>query len=86
VQRQALSIQGKRWSLYFARSTVMLHKMDSAPTIRDLFPSLPDDKLAQIEDAVEQYLALVIRIYERIRSDPMEYAKFRRLTGKTQPR
>ncbi len=57
-----------------------------APTLRDLLPDLTGERLARAEDNLEQYLGLVIRIYERIQSDPAAYAEFRRLTCKTPAR
>ena len=35
-------------------------------TLRDLYPDLPDEVLAEIEDAFDRYLALVWRIHERL--------------------
>ena len=35
------------------------------PTIRDLYPNYTDEELAEAEDNIERYLALVLRIYER---------------------
>jgi hypothetical protein len=35
-------------------------------TIRDLYPHLSDEELEIVEDQFEQYLALVMRIYDRI--------------------
>ena len=35
-------------------------------TIRDLYPNLNDEQLAEVEDTWDRYLALVIRIYNRI--------------------
>ena len=53
------------------------------PIIRSLYPNLDAEQLREAEDNLEQYLLLVLRIYERIRSDPKSYAQFRLLTGKT---
>lgn len=39
------------------------------PTLRDLYPHLDDDELAQVEDAFERYLALVLRIFERLEAE-----------------
>ncbi len=39
-----------------------------APTIRDLYPHLNDEQLAEVEDTWERYLALVLRIFERLES------------------
>lgn len=39
-----------------------------APTLRDLYPDLNDGQLAEVEDSLERYLALVLRIYDRLES------------------
>jgi hypothetical protein len=39
-----------------------------APTIRDLYPGLNEEQLAQVEDSLERYLTLVLRIFERLES------------------
>ena len=39
-----------------------------APTIRDLYPDLNEAQLAEVEDTWERYLALVLRIFERLES------------------
>jgi len=41
--------------------------LDKEPdlTIRDLYPHLNDEQLAEVEDTLERYLALVLRIFER---------------------
>jgi hypothetical protein len=40
-----------------------------APTIRDLYPDLSEAELAQVEDSLEQYLALVLEIFEHLESE-----------------
>jgi hypothetical protein len=37
-----------------------------APTIRDLYPHFTDAQLAEAEDAHDRYLALVLRIFDRL--------------------
>ena len=37
-----------------------------APTIRDLYPHFTDEQLAEAEDAHDRYLAIVLRIFERL--------------------
>ncbi len=39
--------------------------MTTTPTIHDLYPDLTDKELAEAEDNLERYLALVLRIFER---------------------
>jgi hypothetical protein len=38
------------------------------PTIRDLYPDLSEAQLAEVEDTWERYLALVLRIFNRLES------------------
>lgn len=50
-------------------------------TIREAFPALPEGMDAEAEARLARYLALVYRLYERIRDDPRTYAVFQqRLT------
>lgn len=50
-------------------------------SIRRAFPPLPEECIAEAELRVRRYVALVYRIYESIREDPLQYAAFqRRLT------
>jgi len=37
-----------------------------APTIRDLYPHFTDEQLVEAEDAHDRYLAIVLRIFERL--------------------
>ena len=37
-----------------------------APTIRDLYPHFTDEQLAEAEDAFDQYLGIVLRIFDRL--------------------
>jgi hypothetical protein len=37
-----------------------------APTIRDLYPHFTEEQLAEAEDAHDRYLAIVLRIFERL--------------------
>ena len=56
-------------------------------TIRDLYPELNEEELREVEENLERYIKLTLRIYGRIRSDPEAYAKFKVLTAsKTDPR
>lgn len=47
-------------------------------TIKSLFPSMNDSEANQAEDNMAAYLALMIRIYERISEDSEALAKLRR--------
>jgi len=54
--------------------------MKPLPSVRDLYPSLSDDQAKEAEENLERYLELLLRIYERLQSDPDAYARFRTLT------
>lgn len=45
-----------------------MNKATPAKTIRDLYPNLTDEQLAEVEDTWERYLSLVLRIFERLES------------------
>jgi hypothetical protein len=45
--------------------SIHMDKKTTAKTIRDLYPNLTDEQLAEVEDTWERYLALVLRIFER---------------------
>jgi len=40
-----------------------------APTLRDLYPGLNEAELAQVEDSLEQYLELVLEIFECLETE-----------------
>ena len=42
----------------------------SAPTVRDLYPGLSERELTEAEANLERYLALVLRIFERMEANP----------------
>lgn len=42
---------------------------ESGPTIRDLYPRLSDKELIEVEETLERYLALVLRIFERTEAE-----------------
>ena len=54
-------------------------KEKEPPTIKDLYPHMNDEELRIAEYNLRQYLALTLRIHERICADPVEYAKFKKL-------
>lgn len=49
-------------------------------TIQDLYPNMDDAQQKEAEENLDQYLEVVLRIYERIKSDPKAYANFKALT------
>jgi hypothetical protein len=40
-----------------------------APTISDLFPEYTEDELAEAEEALDRYLMLVLKSFERLESE-----------------
>jgi hypothetical protein len=46
-------------------------------TIRGLFPSLNDSEASEASDNFDAYLALIVRIYDRISADPESLADLR---------
>lgn len=46
-------------------------------TIKQLYPELPDADLKEVEDNLERYLGLVVRVYDRIAADPEALTIFR---------
>lgn len=48
------------------------------PTLRKLYPNFSDNELIEAEDNLDAYLEIVIRIFERIKNDPEEYARFKK--------
>lgn len=54
---------------------------NTAPTIHDLYPDLNQRELAEAEDNLDRYLALVLRIFERLELE--ENARATQLTPRT---
>jgi len=52
-----------------------------APTIGELYPELNKQQLREAEENLRGYLEVSLRIYKRIRNDPVAYAKFKSLTA-----
>jgi hypothetical protein len=49
-------------------------------TIRELYPHLSDTQLTEAEENLERYIALAVRIYERLQADAEADAQFKALT------
>lgn len=49
------------------------------PGLRETYPTFSDDKLREVQDRMERYLRLVIRVYDRISADPVEYQKYKKI-------
>ena len=50
-------------------------------TLRALYPHLTDEQLKEVDENLEQYLELLLRIYQRITMDAEAYANFKALTA-----
>lgn len=48
--------------------------------VADLYPRLRPEELEEAELNLKRYVALALRVYERIQSDPESYARLRSLT------
>jgi hypothetical protein len=48
------------------------------PTIKSLFPALSDADAREAEENLAAYLALVIRVYQRISQDPQALAELQK--------
>ena len=44
----------------------------AVPTIRDLYPRFNEQELREAEDNLDRYLALVLRIFERLESESQQ--------------
>lgn len=55
-------------------------KDDETVTIQELFPDLSPEQQHEADAVFGEYLELMIRIFDRIRSDPEAYAQFEALT------
>ncbi len=49
------------------------------PTIQTLFPDLTPEEAKRAEENIEEYLALVVRVYTRISREPQALAELRAL-------
>lgn len=59
---------------------MQLDDEEHVPHISEVFPTLPVEKYDEAVANIRAYLELALRVYERIRSDPTEYARFKTLT------
>jgi hypothetical protein len=56
-------------------------KADIKNVLRRLYPELTEKQLAEIEKSLGDYLALALRVYERIDSDPAAHALLKALVA-----
>jgi hypothetical protein len=59
------------------------HSQRQEITLRGLYPHLSEEELQIAAENFDRYLELAVRMYDRIRQDPEEYARFKTLTGRT---
>ena len=52
-------------------------KAEPYKNLRDLYPGLTETELQGAEENLEAYLELLLRIYERIESDPAAYVELK---------
>ena len=55
----------------------MIKQHNRVPTLRELYPHLSDDQLAEVEDRIDRHIQIVMDMYDRISADPVEYAKLK---------
>ena len=53
---------------------------DDKQKMQELFPQLTESQLDAAADNFERYIALAVRVFNRIRNDPAAYARFKSLT------
>lgn len=49
------------------------------PRLRKLYPHLSDEEMIIAEENLDAYIELTWNMYQRIRRDPEEYARFKKL-------
>lgn len=54
---------------------------ESHITLRDLYPTLSDEQLAEAEITFWRYIAVMVRIYERVRAEQGPEASTRLVNG-----
>jgi len=59
---------------------------DKVPTFRELYSHLTEKELADAEDRFDRYIALAVRVFERLRNDPTFPENLRALTAKPDDR
>jgi len=61
--------------------TTVSHDPEQEHPLRHLYPDLNEQEVKEAERRLEGYLALALRIWTRIHSDPVALANFVALTG-----
>lgn len=47
-----------------------MEKAENRKLLRDLYPDLTETEIEEVEENLEKYLDLLIRIYEQVTDDP----------------
>jgi hypothetical protein len=55
---------------------------DALANLKKLFPGLTEDQYESLDAWYTRYAALILRMYQRITSDPAEYERFLALTSR----
>jgi hypothetical protein len=66
---------------YAVRMNDPLSIQHPAPPINEVYPRSTEEELKEAQDTLDRYLALIVRIYERVEADPTAYAQFKTLTA-----
>ena len=53
---------------------------NKAPTTAELYPFLTPEQRVEVEAHFRMYIEFGLRVYERIRNDPIAYQRFKALT------
>lgn len=58
-----------------------LSNLQKGRTLRQLYPHLSDSQAKEADENLRQYVALALRVFERIELDPEAWARFEALTA-----
>lgn len=54
----------------------MNEKPTKIPTLKELYPNLSDEKLAEVEARIDRRIMIAIDMVKRMSADPEEYMRF----------
>lgn len=60
----------------------MIKQQEHVPTLREIYPHLSDDELAEVDARINQHIRIVMDIYDRISADPVAYAELKEALAK----
>jgi hypothetical protein len=64
--------------------STVLPNPDQEITLRQLYPHLSDSQLEEADETFREYVALALRVFERLELDPDAWARFEVLTASRQ--